>query len=135
MVDNAPAVLFSPMELDLSAKQFEFALVMKLTAGRPSLHDIKLHINHQWKLSMEPVVTLIDPRHVLIVPSNYDDMVLAQSHDSHIINTSMFRLFRWTRNFNYTKDSTIVSVWIKLPQLPLIYLNPSFRLEILWESF
>lgn len=38
----------------------------------------------------------------------------------------MFRLFRWTRDFNYTKVMIIVPVWVKLPQLPLIYFNPAY---------
>lgn len=63
--------------MELSAKQFEYALIMKFSQGRPSLHEIQLHIATRWKLSKEPVITLIDPRHVLIVPANHEDMVLA----------------------------------------------------------
>lgn len=87
------------MEFDQSAKQFENAFIMKFSAGRPHPHDIKLHIKLNWGLSAEPVVLLIDPRHVLIIPATYQDMVLAQAHEIHKIANCMFRLYRWTKIF------------------------------------
>lgn len=42
----------------------------------------------------------------------------------------MFRLFRWSRDFHYTKESTVVPVWVKLPQLPLLYFNPAYLQRI-----
>lgn len=78
------------------------------------------------KLSVEPVFSLIDPRHVLIIPASVQDSILAQSYDVHHISTSMFRLFRWTKSFVFGKDSTVVPAWFKLPHLPFLYYNPSF---------
>lgn len=98
VVDNDPACLFTPVEIDQSTKQFENALIMKFSAGRPMVRDMQLHIKLNWGLSKEPVVSLIDPRHVLIVPASYHDMELAQSHEVHKIEACMFRLFRWTKD-------------------------------------
>lgn len=44
VIDNDPTCFFSPVEIDQSAKQFEQALIMKFSTGRPSIHEIKLHI-------------------------------------------------------------------------------------------
>lgn len=118
------------MEYDQSAKQFENALIMKFLAGRPGPYDIKLHIKQHWGLAAEPVVSLIDPRHVLILPATYQDMVLAQSHEVHKIANCMFRLYRWSKNFVFGKDDTLIPVWVRMPYLPFVYFNPSFLQRI-----
>lgn len=129
-VDNEPACLFTPLEVDQSALQFEHALIMKFSAGRPNPYDIKMHIKQHWGLSAEPIVSLIDPRHYLILPATYEDMILAQAHEVHNIANCMFRLYRWTKNLVFGKDSTEVPIWMKLPNLPLVYFNPTFLQRI-----
>ncbi|KAL3638561.1 hypothetical protein CASFOL_017932 [Castilleja foliolosa] len=123
--DNKPMVFVSDMEIEQAIKQFEFALVMKFTSGRPSLHDIKNHINASWKLSKEPVLSLVDARHVFMILATKEDMVRAQTQVSHKINSSLFRIFRWHKDFDYKKDSPCVPVWISLPKLPIPFINPS----------
>ncbi|KAL3646674.1 hypothetical protein CASFOL_009218 [Castilleja foliolosa] len=123
--DNKPAIIVSSMEIEQSAKQFEFALVMKFTSGRPSLHDIKNHVNSTWNLSKEPVMSLVDARHVFMILASKEDMVRAQTHASHRINSSLFRLFRWHKDFDYKKDSPLVPVWVTLPKLPIPLINPA----------
>lgn len=76
-------------------------LIMKFSAGRPNPYDIKLHIKNHWGLSTEPIIALVDPRHYLILPASYNDMVLAQAHEVHKIANCMFRLYRWTKNFGF----------------------------------
>lgn len=36
------------MEVELSTKQFEYALIVMLFSGVPSLYDVKLHIKLDW---------------------------------------------------------------------------------------
>lgn len=122
-IDEEPACLFTPVEIEHSSKLYENALVMKFSNGRPALHEIKSHILNRWKFSYEPVIGLLDLRHVLILPANKEDMALAMARDSKIIGTSMFRISRWTRDFKFDKDSTRIAVWIRLPHLPLLYFN------------
>lgn len=83
-----------------------------------------------WNLKAEPVISLLDPRHVLILPPTYDDMILAQSHVKHIIETSHVRVFRWTKDFKLGKDSTIVRIWSRLPYLLFPLHNPSYLQRI-----
>ncbi|KAL3637385.1 hypothetical protein CASFOL_018553 [Castilleja foliolosa] len=139
-VDNTIACIISPLEMEQVTKQFEHALIMNFSSGRPSLYDIKFHIQNQWKLDMEPIVTLIDARHVLNVTASNSDMIKEESHDSNRINASLFRLFRWKRNFDYTKDSTLVLVWVTLPKLPIDYVHKAVLekigniIECVWSS-
>lgn len=77
------------MEVDQSAHQFEHALIMKFSADRPNPYNIKLQIKNHWGLSVEPIVALVDPRHYLILPAKYQDMVLAQAHEIHNIANCM----------------------------------------------
>lgn len=53
-------------------------------------------------------------------------MILALSRDSHIIGTSMFRISRWSKEFQFDKESTHIAVWIRLPHLPFIYFHSSY---------
>ncbi|KAL3642271.1 hypothetical protein CASFOL_013086 [Castilleja foliolosa] len=130
MVENTPACIVSPMEIEMASKQFDCALIMKFSSGRPSLHDVKMHVKQNWNLNTDPVISLLDARHFLIIAANQSDMIKAQSQDSHKINASMFRLFRWQRDYDFVRDSTMIPVWISLPKLPLIYMNPSFLEKI-----
>lgn len=126
MINKAPTGLFSSTEWDLATKHFEFALIMKFSIGKPSLHEINLHIRYQWGLSSPVVTSFLDPRHVLILPVSYEDMILVQSHEKHIIETSHFRLFRWTKDFKLGKYSTVVPIWLLLPHLPCLHHNPLY---------
>lgn len=126
IIDSEPACLFTPIQYDQSAKQFEHALIMKFSVGRADPYDIKLHIKLHWGLSAEPVVSLIDPRHVLVLPATYQDMVLAL--EVHKI-ANYIRLYRWSKYFVFGKDDTLIPVWVRLPYLPFIYFNPAFFLQ------
>ncbi|KAL3633900.1 hypothetical protein CASFOL_022662 [Castilleja foliolosa] len=121
--DEKPVCIISSLEIEQATKQLEYALIMKFTSGRPSLFDIRTHIKNHWKLAKDPIITLIDPRHVLVINENEEDMVIAQSQESHKINTSLYRIFKWSPDFNFNKDSTIVPVWISFPKLPFVLQN------------
>ncbi|KAL3631406.1 hypothetical protein CASFOL_024390 [Castilleja foliolosa] len=124
-IDNTQACIVSAMEVAEAAKQFEHALVLKFTVGRPSLQDIRSHIICNWKLEAVPVITLIDPRHVLVIAENEKDMITIQSQESRRIQSSLFRVFRWTTDFNFSRDSPKVPVWVSIPKLPIYYMNPT----------
>ncbi|KAL3639158.1 hypothetical protein CASFOL_017065 [Castilleja foliolosa] len=124
-INNAPACIISNLELNQAAKQLEGALVLKFSSGRPSLQEIKNHVNIFWGLSRDPVISLMDARHVLIITATPEDMVRAQCQVSHKINSSLFRISRWHRKYDLTKDSTIVPVWVSLPNLPIEFMNPA----------
>lgn len=87
--------------------------------------------NTSWGLSQPAVVGLLDPRHVMIHLSSHEDMVKAWTRESHIIDSSLFRLFRWSPDFHPRYESSLSAVWIRLPYLPLPFLRHT--LKVLWE--
>ncbi|KAL3619920.1 hypothetical protein CASFOL_034832 [Castilleja foliolosa] len=129
-VNNTPVCFISSMELDQAAKQLEGALVLKFSSGRPSLQEIKQHVNTFWGLSKDPVISLMDARHVLMITASPNDMVRAQCQVSHKINSSLFRISRWHRKYDFSKDSTIVPVWVSMPKLPIEFMNPAILEKI-----
>ncbi|KAL3625034.1 hypothetical protein CASFOL_031702 [Castilleja foliolosa] len=129
-VNNIPACIISNMELEQEEKQFEYALILKFSAGRPSLFDIKNHIYNSWEMKSDPVITLLDARNVLLIAENQEDMIKAQTQPSRRINASLYRIFRWSRDFDFNKDDKIVPVWISLPRLPISYMNPTLLRKI-----
>lgn len=50
-------------------------------------------------------------------------MKRALAQDSNMMKTSIFRLFRWSPDFEIGKQSTLVAVWMKFFNLPLDYYN------------
>ncbi|KAL3637542.1 hypothetical protein CASFOL_018710 [Castilleja foliolosa] len=125
-IDNTQACIISPLEIEEAAKQLEHALILKFTAGRPSLFDIRNHILQSWKLSAEPVVSLIDARHILVITATEKDRITIQSQDSKRMLSSLFRVFRWHKDFDFTKDSPRIPVWVSFLRLPLVFMNPGF---------
>ncbi|KAL3655048.1 hypothetical protein CASFOL_000834 [Castilleja foliolosa] len=74
-IDNMQACIVSSIKVEEASKQFEHALILKFSAGRPSLYDIRAHINKAWNLEKQPVVTLLDARHVLVITASARDMI------------------------------------------------------------
>ncbi|OVA05655.1 hypothetical protein BVC80_8999g18 [Macleaya cordata] len=66
MKDGIPAIRFSPHDMHRSEQKMAHALILKFSAGRPSINDIKSHIDLHWGLSGKLVVGIIDPRHILL---------------------------------------------------------------------
>lgn len=58
--------------------------------------------------------------------SFHEDMVKAWTRESHIIDSSLFRLFRWSPDFHPRYESSLSAVWIRLPYLPLPFLSPAY---------
>ncbi|XP_012855090.1 PREDICTED: uncharacterized protein LOC105974520 [Erythranthe guttata] len=125
IVEQAPAVFFSPLEIDQLNKQVDNTLIMKFSAGRPSLQEIRSHINAEWNLAAEPAIGFLDPRHITIHMGSVGDAKLALSRNTNSIKNCMFRLFRWMPEFALGKDSNKVAVWVRFPKLPLPYFNVS----------
>lgn len=128
--NGIPAILFTQTELAAADQQLSNALIAKFTAGRPPLQQIRDHIHQNWNLGEVPTVGLLDHRHVLIILRNEADVIRALSCESHRIGTSLFRLFHWTPDFDPKKESTLATIWIKLPQLPMRYYNISMLKQI-----
>lgn len=122
-VDNIPAILFTPIEAEQLSRQRENTLIMKFSAGKPRLEEIRAHIAESWDLEFQPAMGYLDPRHVTLNMASPADTERALSRPSNKINNSLFRLFRWSPKFEVGKESSFVAVWVKFYNLPLHYYN------------
>lgn len=59
-VDSKPLVVFSQVEVEQLNKQRENTLIMKFSAGRAKLFEIRAYIVAEWELSSPPAIGLID---------------------------------------------------------------------------
>ncbi|OVA08928.1 hypothetical protein BVC80_901g65 [Macleaya cordata] len=66
MKDGIPAIRFAPHDLLRSEQIMAYSLILKFSEGRPSLNDIRSHIDLHWGLTGKLVVGMMDPRHVLL---------------------------------------------------------------------
>lgn len=124
-VEGIPAIILTSIEEDQLRKQRENTLIMKFSAGMPNLYEIRSHIHSEWNLERAPAVGILDQRHVTLHMASTMDTNRALARTKNKITTSMFRLFRWTPEFEIGKDSSLAAVWVKMYNLPLHYFNES----------
>lgn len=129
-VGKIPAIILTSVEEEQLRKQRENTLIVKLSAGHPNLYEIRCYIALEWKLEMQPAVGEIDPRHITLHMASPADAKRALSRTSNKIKTSLFRLFRWTLDFEVGKDSSLAAVWVKLHNLPLHYFNEASLVKL-----
>lgn len=122
-VNNIPAILLTQTEEEQLCKQRKNTLIMKFSAGRPTPYAIRSHIHSEWKLDAAPAVGVIDHRHVSIHMASAADTKRALARPSNKINTNLYRLFRWTPDFEVGRESSFTAVWVKMHNLPLHYFN------------
>ncbi|KAD2394439.1 hypothetical protein E3N88_41416 [Mikania micrantha] len=94
----------------------------------PSATAIHDHINASWGLSAPATAGLLDPRHVMIYLASQEDLVRAWSQDSNMIDNSLFRLFRWSPNFNPKYEYPITAAWVRADQRTLELTHPMYAL-------
>jgi hypothetical protein len=112
------------------AENFDHTLIMKFSSNRPSLQEIRGHISKHWQLRNDFQIGLLDPRHVMVYMKNHEDKVRALSRESRMLDSTYYRLFQWTADFGFRKDSCKIPVWLQLKHLPLHYFTPSFLKRI-----
>ncbi|OVA01789.1 protein of unknown function DUF4283 [Macleaya cordata] len=95
------------------------ALILKFSAGRPSIYDIKSYIDLHWGLTRKVIVGIIDPRHILLNLTSEADVLKTMVREKKHIKGYWIRLFRWSSAFDPRKDSSIATIWVLLPKLPM----------------
>lgn len=120
------AVVFSLLELQRSETPLQYALIAKFSKSCPRMDVIQHRISTKWDLSAIPIVSFIDRRHVLIKLQNAEDFSKTWTCDSQSIEGSLFRLFKWSSDFNAKEECPVTPVWIRLPIIPLNFYMPSY---------
>lgn len=105
-------------------------MIMKFSAGMPNMYEIRSHIHAEWNLERPPAVGIIDQRHVTLHMASPADTKKALARTKNKIKTSMFRLFRWTPDFEIGRDSSLAAVWVKMSNLPLHYFNETSLIRL-----
>ncbi|CAK9165625.1 unnamed protein product [Ilex paraguariensis] len=71
--NGEPDMYWSPDETQEHSRSFKLTLIGKCAYGKPSLGVVKEFINTRWLLKGDFIVGVLDPRHILIRFSNYED--------------------------------------------------------------
>lgn len=133
-VDGQPGFIFSEAEMTKAAEDFRYALVLKFLRSRPSIDVIWLAVVKTWVLLEIPTISLMDAHHVFIKLNSERDFVHAWAREGRVTDGCMFRLFRWTKDFDPKKEPSSIPQWIFLPGLPL-HLYRTDCLQILASRF
>ncbi|OVA07887.1 protein of unknown function DUF4283 [Macleaya cordata] len=119
MKDGIPAIIFSPHVMLRSEQKMVHALILKFSTGRPSISDSKSYIDLHWGLTGKVIVGVIDSSHILLNLTSEADVLKTIVKEKKHIKEYWFRLFRWSSAFDPRKDSSITTVWVLFPKLPL----------------
>src|SRR4051812_27952749 len=117
-----PTLMIPQKMVEVLSKPYQFALVGKFSHGRPTMDRARLIFN---KLGLKGNFSLghLDHKHMLINLENEGDFTRLWLRESWMIDGFPMRMFRWTPNFRPEVESSIVPVWIQLPNLPLFMFN------------
>ncbi|KAL0449147.1 UNVERIFIED_CONTAM: hypothetical protein Slati_1471100 [Sesamum latifolium] len=112
------AINFSMAETEQLAEHLKFSLVGKFSHGYPSMQTIRSYFS---RLGLRGAYSIgvINIKHVLIKLHNEEDLSRIWLKQILFIEGFPMRIFKWTPDFNSKIESSIVPVWIRLPELPV----------------
>ena len=124
------AVIFSREDVNKLAVPFRWALVGKFSHGRPSLEDTRKFFA-SLNLKDQVSIVLMDYTHVLIKCTTEVDFNRIWTRGIWQLGKYPMRVFRWTREFHVHRKSSLVPVWVNLPNLPIHYFDKHSLFSIL----
>ncbi|CAM8993760.1 unnamed protein product [Rhodiola kirilowii] len=115
-VNGRPSVSFTTAEFVAGASLFQFSLVAKFTVGRPTIEEIRQVFKENWQIQGRATISDIwDSRHLMIILDSEEDARVALTSPIRRVGHAMFRLFRYSPDYNPRKESTITTKWVRLP--------------------
>lgn len=124
-----PVITFTDAEMQYYSQELKFTLVGKFSYGYPVLHTIKNEF-YKFNLSGEYFVGILNVRHILIKLSSEQDYLKIWGKGLIWMDKFPMRILKWTMDFNPAVESSIVSIWVKLPELPYYLFHKSALTEI-----
>ncbi|CAM8917057.1 unnamed protein product [Rhodiola kirilowii] len=118
--DGVPSISFSPAEYQAATQRLAHTLIAKFQIGRPPFEVVKKTMLSAWKI--EGRVTIAsnwDDRHVIIILDSEKDVNEILTNPLRRVRHTMFRLFRWSADYNPKKESPTVTKWIRFPDMPM----------------
>ncbi|GER36576.1 aspartyl/glutamyl-tRNA(Asn/Gln) amidotransferasesubunit B [Striga asiatica] len=114
---SIPEVLFSPPKFSKMSEDLKYALIGKFSFGKLSNEAIRSNLSLLGFSGCK--ILFLQANHVLIkVDDPNTSTKLWLKREISILNFPM-RVFKWSADFDFTKEPPIVPVWIKIPALPL----------------
>src|SRR5436190_17626985 len=106
------------------SKPLKLSLVGKFSHGRPTMERSRLFFS---KLGLRGGFSLghLDQKHMLIRLNDEEDFKRIWFRESLYLDGFPMRIFKWSPEFRLDCESSIVPVWISLPNLPLFLFNKS----------
>ncbi|KAK4707150.1 hypothetical protein R3W88_033289 [Solanum pinnatisectum] len=124
LIHREPTVRFTFKELDEYAVEegLHQAVIMKLSFGAPSLHELRKLIPKQLVIKGRCLIGSLAARHLLIRCDLYEDFCSVLSKQFGYLQFNgeqhMFRNFPWTQNFNPKEETSKALAWVSLLDLP-----------------
>ncbi|KAL9679188.1 hypothetical protein QQ045_017044 [Rhodiola kirilowii] len=116
--EGKPAISFTSAELQVGVEHLKHTLVAKFSSGRPPIDDVRKAFIAAWSLNGQVSIGAWDARHILIVLDSDQDACKVLAHPMRKLGHSMFRVFRWTKDFNTRREPSTTTAWIRLNSLP-----------------
>ncbi|KAL0318168.1 UNVERIFIED_CONTAM: hypothetical protein Scaly_2861100 [Sesamum calycinum] len=116
-IDGRPTLIFSDTETLSFAAGYRFALIGKFSHGTPQFRNLHRLIAGLGIIGGF-IVSMINSRHALISLSNETDFSRLWLRRIWFIEGYPMRVFKWTPTFTPAQESSIVPVWVCLPELP-----------------
>ncbi|KAK6919812.1 protein of unknown function DUF4283 [Dillenia turbinata] len=116
------AVFFSKEDINKLVALFKLTLVEKFSHEKPKLEEIRKFFA-TLNLRGTIIVGHLDTRHVLLRFTKEGDFLQIWTPRLWQIFKFPMRTFRWTPYFHVSRESSIVSIWLSLPCLPIYFFD------------
>lgn len=116
--DGEPAAYFTTEDIADSCEPLTHAIIAKCSYGRPTIIEVKSHIVQTLHLEGIPIISRLDPRHLLIRLNSEEDFLKLLLQQNIIIKGFLFRFFKWQIDFDFKADPPVIPAWISFPGLP-----------------
>ncbi|KAL9674015.1 hypothetical protein QQ045_030279 [Rhodiola kirilowii] len=132
--EGKPVIAFTTSELQVGTDHLKHALVAKFASGRPVISEVRQSLMQLWTINGRCSIGALDSKHVLIVLESETDARAVLAHPIRKLGHSLFRIFRWSRDFSTKREPTTTTTWIRLDTLPPALNNPGY-IELIVSAF
>ncbi|XP_074573486.1 uncharacterized protein LOC141829911 [Curcuma longa] len=121
-INDKLGIFYTKEEVGGMAKPFRFALIGKFSGMRPK-QQIVLQAFQNLGLSGFYNIRFLHSGYIFMHLTTSEDMAIIWTRRIWYIGGVPLRIFKWTPNFSYTSESSVVPMWIQLPDLPIHMFN------------
>ncbi|GAA0163165.1 hypothetical protein LIER_39537 [Lithospermum erythrorhizon] len=116
--DGKPSIRFKKADKQQYLDLMKHVLVGKFSPGRPTISIIKKFFI-ALKLKGAYNISLYDAKHLIIECELLEDYTHLWVHLTWFIKSYPMRIFKWTADFNSSKEYALTLVWAHFPGLPI----------------